>query len=290
MMCMSESTTPPLGELGVWRRGPDIDVALASQLDVLGYGALWIGSSPAADLEQAESLIAGTASITVATGIVNIWSADPAELAASFRRIESRYPGRLLLGIGVGHPEAQGERARAPYSAMVDYLDVLDDAGVPRSSLVLAALGPRMLRLARDRTAGAHPYLVTSGYTGQARETLGAGPLLAPEQRIVLRSDAEEARAVGRPSLANYLRMSNYLRNFERLGFGEDDFAEGGSDALVDALVVYGTDAEVVAGLRAHLDAGADHVAAQLITASGDDTDQQYGRLARAFGLSPRRA
>ncbi len=290
MMDMPESTTPPLGELGVWRRGPDIDVALAARLDALGYGALWIGSSPAADLEQAESLIAGTTSITVATGIVNIWTADAAELAASFHRIESRHPGRLLLGIGVGHPEAQGERARAPYSAMVDYLDVLDDAGVPRSSVVLAALGPRMLRLARDRTAGAHPYLVTAGYTRQAREALGSGPLLAPEQRVVLRSDAAEARAVGRPSLANYLTMSNYLHNFERLGFGGDDFTEGGSDPLVDTLVVYGTDAAVAAGLRAHLDAGADHVAAQLVTAPGDDTNEQYARLARAFGLSPRGA
>ncbi len=285
---MAEVSVPEIGELGVWRRGSEVDPALAQHVETLGYGAVWVGGSPPADLAHVEELVAATRQIVVATGIVNIWVASAREVAESFHRIEERHPGRLLLGIGAGHPEAQGEQARRPYAAMVRYLDELESAGVPSTRIVLAALGPRMLRLARDRSAGAHPYLVTPAHTGQARALLGPDRLLAPEQRLVLRADPSEAMRIGKPSLTSYLAMSNYHRNLRRLGFDDAELEGSGSDALADALIAHGTDEKVAARLREHLDAGADHVAAQVLTGGGDDVGEAYTRLARAFGLSPR--
>jgi probable F420-dependent oxidoreductase len=157
---------------------------------------------------------------------------------------------------------------------------------VPSAELALAALGPRMLALAAERTAGAHPYLVTPAHTAAAREIMGAAPLLAPEQRVVLRSDPDAARAIGRPTVATpYLGLVNYRKNLERLGFGEADLAGDGSDRLIDELVVYGDDATIERRLRAHLEAGANHVAVQLVLAPDDDVEESYSRLARLLGL-----
>jgi probable F420-dependent oxidoreductase len=275
-----------LGQFGVWAaRVPDAP-ELARHLENLGFGAYWIGGSPGGDLTEVQELLAATSHLHVATGIVNIWKDDAAPIAAAFDRIASRHPGRFLLGVGVGHPEAVGRDYAHPYEALQSYLSELDEAGVPRSSVVLAALGPKVLALAGDRTAGAHPYLTTPQHTASARQIMGPDALLAPEQRVVLEADPDTARAIGRPSLELYLGLRNYVNNWRRLGFTEEDFADGGSDALVDALVVYGTDDVVAARLREHLAAGADHVAVQLLGGSPGDRAEQYARLAKALELS----
>jgi probable F420-dependent oxidoreductase len=284
---MTTSWTDQLGPFGTWRGGSNLDGALAAHIEGLGFGSLWVGGSPTDDLTQIESLLDATERITIATGIVNIWNTDPAAVARSYHRIVARHPDRFTLGVGVGHPERDGqEGASRPYEPLVRYLDALDEGGVPRDRLVLAALGPRVLRLAADRTKGAHPYLVTPDFTRQAREAVGTA-LLAPEQRVALSSDPDAARAAGRASLQNYLTMSNYLANFRRMGFDDSDFAGEGSDRLVDGLVVTGDDDTIASRLRAHLDAGADHVAVQLLLPPGDDVYVGYRRLADILGLSP---
>jgi probable F420-dependent oxidoreductase len=252
------------GRYGIWAGGAQLTPELATTIEQLGYGAVWIGGSPPADLELAESLLAATDRLVVATGIVNMWGSPAAEVATSYLRIADRYPDRFLLGVGIGHPEATGEY-RNPYATIVSYLDELDAGGVPVEGRALAALGPKVLALARDRTAGAHPYLTTPQHTREAREILGAGKLLAPEQKVVLDTDVRRARALGREKVRNpYLKLSNYRRNLLRLGFTEEDL-DTASDALVDALVIHGDASAVAAGLTAHLEAGADHVCAQIL-------------------------
>ncbi len=254
-----------LGRVGVWRPERQLNPELAAELERLGYGAIWVGSSPGGDLGAVERLLDATERIVVATGIVNIWQDDAATIAAAYQRITGRYPGRFLLGIGVGHPEVT-QAYRQPYAALVRYLDELDEGGVPADGRVLAALGPMVLRLAAERALGAHPYLVTPPFTRQARGLLGDGPLLAPEQKVVLEPDPERARAIARPAVRDpYLSLSNYLASLHRQGWTDADLADGGSDRLIDALVVHG-DAETIArGVAAHLDAGADHVAVQAL-------------------------
>ena len=283
---MTEHAAEHLGRFGVWRTASQVTPELAAWIEELGFGALWLGGSPGGDLMQAERLLDATASLTVATGIVNIWQSDASEVAASFARVQARYPGRFLLGVGAGHREAIQQYAR-PYETLASYVDVLLGHGVPRTDLVLAALGPRVLRLAARRAAGAHPYLVTPGYTRQARAILGAGPLLAPEHKVVLDADPERARAIGRARVqAPYLGLVNYTNNLRRLGWGDDDLSGGGSDALIDALVLHGSVSNVAAGLRRHRDAGADHVVIQLLTRDDDRfLIGGYQALAGALGL-----
>jgi probable F420-dependent oxidoreductase len=272
--------TRGLGRFGIWARGDRLSPELVSELEALGYGAVWVGGSPPADLAGPERLLDATDELVVATGIVNIWRSPADEVARSYHRIVQRHPGRFLLGIGVGHPEATGDRYRRPYEALVAYLDVLDAAGVPKDDLALAALGPKVLRLAAERTAGAHPYLTTPEHSRAARELLGAGPLVAPEQHVVLDVDPRRARALARSALASYLQMVNYRNSWRRLGFADADLADGGSDALVDALVAHGDEAGVAARLREHLDVGADHVCLQLLVGRGADPLPGYRRLA----------
>ncbi|HYZ54031.1 MAG TPA: LLM class F420-dependent oxidoreductase [Streptosporangiaceae bacterium] len=275
-----------LGRFGVFRRNTALSPELAATLEELGYGAIWVGGSPDGDLREIEELLDATSTIPVATGIVNIWKDGPREVAASYHRIEERHPGRFLLGIGVGHPEATGARYTKPYAALVDYLDELDAAGVPVQRRVLAALGPRVLKLSAERSAGAHPYLVTPEHTRRARDILGPGPLLAPEQKVVLETDPARARAIARPAVEKpYLGLVNYTNNLRTLGFGDGDLADGGSDRLIDALAIHGDTAAVTAGLTAHLEAGADHVSVNLITAQGDDPVAGFTALA---GVLPR--
>jgi probable F420-dependent oxidoreductase len=254
-----------LGRIGIWRQATGLSPELAAEVETLGYGTIWIGSSPDGDLRLAEELLDATNRIAVATGIVNVWKDDAATVGASYHRIAARHPDRFLLGLGIGHPEATKEY-RQPYATLVSYLDELDDLGVPVEARVLAALGPKVLELAARRTAGAHPYLVTPEYTRQARQLLGAGPLLAPEQKVVLDTDPERARAIGRPRVQRpYLGLSNYLANLRRLGWSDADLADGGSDRLIDALVLHGDAETIGSGITAHLDAGADHVAIQVL-------------------------
>jgi probable F420-dependent oxidoreductase len=264
---MTEAARKPnIGRFGVFRRmamglvGPE----QAVEIEKLGYGAVWAGGSPAADLEFVEPILAVTETLTVATGIVNIWTAAAAPVAASYHRIEQAYPERFLLGIGAGHAEFI-QQYRKPYEALVDYLDELDSAGVPSSRRLLAALGPRVLKLAADRTAGAHPYLTTPKHTAEAREIIGPSALLVPEHKVVMSTDADEARAIGRQALDVYFDLRNWTNNWKRLGFTDDDVARPGSDRLIDALVAHGNSEQIARQLTEHLDAGADHVAVQVL-------------------------
>jgi probable F420-dependent oxidoreductase len=254
-----------LGRVGIWRHPSGLTAELVAEVEALGYGAIWVGGSPPGDLDVVERLLDTTDHVALATGIVNVWKDDAATVGASWHRITARHPGRFLLGIGIGHPEATQEY-RQPYATLVSYLDQLDELMVPAAARVLAALGPKVLRLSAERAAGAHPYLVTPEHTRRARQILGDGPLLAPEQKLVLETDPERARAIARPRVQRpYLGLVNYLTNLRKLGWTDADFADGGSDALIDALAVHG-DAEAIArGVTAHLEAGADHVAVQVL-------------------------
>jgi probable F420-dependent oxidoreductase len=275
-----------LGRFGIWRPAAQTTPELAARLEELGFGAVWLGGSPEGDLAIVDRLLSVTTSLIVGTSIVNIWKADAGTVATSYGRIQAAYPGRFVLGVGAGHPEATAHYAN-PYRALADYVDQLTDRRVPPEGIVLAALGPRVLRLAADRTAGAIPYLVPPEHTRQAREILGPDLLLAPENKVVLDPDPERARALGRRRVANpYLHLTNYTSNLRRLGFTDDDLADAGSDRLIDALVAHGTPDQVAAQLGAHLDEGADHVCVQLLTDAAADTLADYAELARGLGLT----
>lgn len=274
---------PDLGRFGSFGRG--VTPQQAKDIEALGYGAVWVGGSPPAELAWVEPLLEATTTLQVATGIVNIWTAPAGPVAESFHRIEAAYPGRFLLGIGVGHPEAHTEY-RKPYDALADYLTRLDEYGVPAGRRVVAALGPRVLKLSAERSAGAHPYLTTPEHTARARELIGPSAFLAPEHKVVLTADAEQARAVGRKALDIYFNLANYRNNWKRLGFTEDEITRPGSDRLVDALVAYGSVDRIAARLREHLDAGADHVPVQVLT-KDENLVSALAELAGPLGLKP---
>jgi probable F420-dependent oxidoreductase len=259
------SSAPSLGRFGSFGRG--VTPQQAKEIEALGYGAVWVGGSPPAELAWVEPILEATTTLQVGTGIVNIWTAAAKAVAESFHRIEKAYPGRFLLGIGVGHPEATTEY-RKPYDALTEYLDRLDDYGVPADRRVVAALGPRVLKLSAQRSAGALPYLTNPEHTAQARELMGPSALLAPEHKVVLTTDADKARAVGRKALHNYHNHPPSVSNSKRLGFTDADVAHPGSDRLVDEMVAYGTVDAIAARLKEHLDAGADHVGVQVLTSS----------------------
>ena len=271
--------TTALGTLGVWQFTPKATPELAAEAEQQGYGTFWIGGSPTGSLEQVEPLLDATERITVTTGIVNMWTDDAATVAASYHRLEGKHPGRFVLGVGIGHPEAVSEY-RSPYDKIVEYLDQLDGAGVPAERRILAALGPKVLELSAGRCAGAHPYLTTPEHTASARKILGPDALLAPEHKVVLDIDVERARALGRKMLKRYLPLVNYAQNLLRTGFSEDDLADGGSDRLVDALVLHGDTETVARGLREHLEAGADHICIQVL---GGHLPAAYQELAAAL-------
>jgi probable F420-dependent oxidoreductase len=262
-MTDSVSLKPDLGRFGVWTFGtPKPEQAV--EIEKLGYGALWIGGSPAGDLNYVEPILEQTETLQVATGIVNVWTAPAQEVAEAYHRVEDAYPGRFLLGIGIGHPEHTDEY-RKPYDVLVEYLDVLDAAKVPTSRRVVAALGPKVLKLSAQRSAGAHPYLTTPEHTGSARELVGPTVFLAPEHKVVLTTDVDEAREIGRKTVDFYLNLSNYVNNWKRLGFTDKDVAKPGSDRLIDGVIAYGTPDDIAARLNQHLEAGADHVTIQVL-------------------------
>lgn len=288
-----------LGRFGVWSSGLRSDdparrqeiTDAAQALDELGYGAAWLGASPS--VTHALPLLNATSRLTVATGILSIWEHEPSDVAEQYAGVNADHGGRFLLGLGVSH-HALAERYQRPYSAMRAFLTGLDDAPspVPAGGRVLAALGPRMLELARDRAAGAHPYLVTPEHTAQARDLLGDGPVLAPELKVVLDTDTDRARARARARdyLAMYLSLPNYTASLRRLGFAEEDFAGGGSDRLLDAVFAIG-DAETIR-VRADdfLDAGADHIALQVVSEDprSDIPLGAWRALAEVLPLTPR--
>lgn len=276
------SSGPNLGRFGSFRtrRHPQ----QATEIEALGYGAVWVGGSPPAALSWVEPILQATTTLCVATGIVNIWSAPAQRVAESFHRIEAAYPGRFLLGIGVGHAEMISEY-RKPYNALVEYLDRLDDYGVPANRRVVAALGPRVLGLSARRSAGAHPYLTTPEHTARARELIGPSAFLAPEHKVVLTTDSARARTVGRQALDMYFNLANYRNNWKRLGFTDDEVSRPGSDRLVDAVVAYGTPDAIAARLNEHLLAGADHVPIQVLT-EDDNLVSALTELAKPLRLT----
>ena len=283
-----------LGGTGVWtwqlRFGDAGEIAdAAAELDDLGYSAIWIPDVSGDVLSAVEVLLQATDRVTVATGILNVWLNDAAEVAARRATWSAAWQARALLGIGISHAPFidrldKGKWDR-PVARMRDYLADLDRAPVPvpRDARVLAALGPRMLTLARDAAGGAHPYLVTPEHTATARSLLGSDRLLAPEQAVVLETDVDAARAVARNHLAGYLRLPNYVNNLRRLGFGDDDVAAPGSDRLVDAIVAHGDVDAVAARVRAHRDAGADHVCIQVLRADNAMALDEWRTLAPAL-------
>jgi probable F420-dependent oxidoreductase len=285
---VTEQLRDRLGRYGIWRTNSQVTPELAAEIERAGYGALWLGSSPGGDLAQVEELLGATSSLMLGTSIVNIWKDGPHEVARSFARVDGRYPGRFVLGVGAGHPEATQQYDK-PYQALAAYVGALLGDGVRQDALVLAALGPKVLRLARDRTAGAIPYLVPPQHTRQARDILGPEPLLAPEHKVVLDADPARARALGRARVSTpYLGMVNYTSNLRRLGWTDDDLRDGGSNALIDALVAHGAPDQVVSQLNRHLEAGADQVVIQLLTEPGADPVPGYRDLAQALSLQPR--
>jgi probable F420-dependent oxidoreductase len=271
-----------LGKFGSFGRGVTPDEA--KEIEALGYGAVWVGGSPPAELEWVEPILEKTTTLKVATGIVNIWTAAAGPVSESFHRIEKAYPGRFLLGIGVGHPEAHTEY-RKPIDALNDYLDKLDEYGVPKNRRVVAALGPKVLKLSAERSAGAHPYLTTPEHTAQAREIMGPSAFLAPEHKAILTTDTDRAREVGRKALAIYLNLTNYVSNWKRLGFTDDDVKPPGSDKLVDATVAYGTAEQIAKRLNEHIAAGANHVPVQILGRQ-DQLIPALAELAGPLGLT----
>jgi probable F420-dependent oxidoreductase len=279
----------PTGAIGIWspqlREGDARDVAeAAAELEEIGFGTIWVPGREHDDLEQRlHLLLSSTQRITVATGIVSIWTHPASPTAAMHARLTSEFPARFLLGLGVSHGPAVGDEYRKPLTAMVRYLDALDaaDPPVPRTERVLAALAPRMLALARERALGSHPYLVTPEHTRSAREALGPDALLAPEQTVVLEEDPDAARAVARAWLVRYLQLPNYADNWLRIGFDRTDVEHGGSDRLVDALVAWGDADAIRAKVEAQRAAGADHVALQVVTSDPSQLPrEQWRRLA----------
>ncbi len=272
---------PPIGRVGVWSRelryhgdrGAARDAA--AELESLGYSALFIPDAGGDVFGACAEMLDATRSVPVLTGILNIWMHPASSVAAGAAALGPRF----VLGLGASHASLVGEdRYSRPLSTMRAYLDELDAAG--GGERFLAALGPRMLALARDRGIGAHPYLVTVAHTESARAVLGPDRLLAVEQGVVLARDREPARA----HVAPYLGLPNYVASFRRLGFGDADLADGGSDALVDALVAWGDEDAIAARVRAHLDAGADHVCIRVVDAVDDAPPvQSWRRLAPAL-------
>lgn len=261
-----------LGRIGVWTTYRQIGEEHAGEaarlVQELGFGTFWLGGSPR--LPSVRPLLEATDRLTVATGIVNVWSYEPADLAAEYPSLQSAFPDRLLVGIGIGHPEATSQYA-TPLAAMRAFLDGLDkaDSPLPRDGRCLAALGPKMLDLARDRARGSHTYFVPPAHTRAARERLGDGTLLAPELACVVDRDTESARAKARRYAKLYLGLRNYTSNLLRHGFTAEDIADGGSDRLIDAVIPHGSAEEIAAVAREHLDAGADHVCLQPVGVSG---------------------
>ena len=260
------------GKVGVWttyrRIGEENAAAAATLAEQLGFGTFWLGGSPR--LPTVRPLLEASESLVVGTSIVNVWAYDPAELAAEYTALERDFPGRLMVGIGIGHPEATSHY-RKPLTAMREFLDGVDAAPepIPSDRRSLAALGPKMLDLSAERTLGALPYFVPVEHTADARRRLGVGPFLAPEIAVAVEAAHERGRSLAREYAASYLGLTNYTSNLLRYGFTEDDLRDGGSDRLIDAVVPHGSPEHLAAVVRAHFDAGADHVAIQAIGESG---------------------
>jgi probable F420-dependent oxidoreductase len=276
-----------LGRVGVWWSGSwrdpeDPERRVAAELESLGYGALWSSGRFDAGLSpHFETLLESTNRVPVASGIVSIWAGAPDDVGPAVAALEARFPGRFLLGLGTSHGPIVADYTR-PYSKMVAYLNALDALAtpVPPERRVLAALGPRMLELAAGRSAGAHPSFVPVEHTARARSILGPAPLLAPEVAVVLETDPGKARELARGYARTYLGLPNYTENLRTFGFGDNDIDDGGSNRLIDAVIPWGNAATLAAAVRAHHDAGADHVCVQVVAGRHGFPIDEYRALA----------
>jgi probable F420-dependent oxidoreductase len=261
-----------VGRIGVWTSYRPFGVERAGEAaalaEQLGYTAWWLGSSP--QVADVRPILDATSTLVAATGILNVWSSDPGETAAADADLRTQFPGRFMLGIGIGHPEATSDYRR-PLAAMRAFLDRLDASATPPpvDGRCLAALAPKMLDLAGSRTAGSHLYFVSIEHTRRARERLGSGKLVATEVACVVEGDPVRARAVAREYAALYLSLRNYTQTLLESGFGERDLAGGGSDRLIDTVIPHGSAEQIAEVVRAHLDAGADHVCLQPLGEEG---------------------
>lgn len=277
-----------LGRFGIWTSyralGEENAPEAASLIEDLGFGTVWLGGSP--QLPALRPLLAATERLVAATGILNVWQSDPARVAADYAALHAEFPGRVLLGIGIGHPEAQSQYAK-PLTAMRGFLDALDatPTPVPSDARCLAALAPKMLDLCAERTLGSHTYFVPVAHTRAVREQLGDGPLLAPELACVLDEDPSSARATARRYAEVYLGLTNYTNALRRSGFTDDDISGGGSDRLIDAVVPHGDAAALAAVAEEHITAGANHVCLQTVGVSGVPR-AEWTALAGALGIS----
>ena len=279
-----------LGRVGVWWSGTwrvegDESVSAAAELEALGFGAIWSsgGFNPGLSA-RFRRLLSSTRRVTVASGVVNIWRASPAEIATAVGELDAEYPGRFLLGIGTSHGPLIDHYSR-PFGHMVEYLDALDQAQPPVriDQRVLAALRPRMVELARDRSAGAHPYFVPVEHTARARDILGPGPILAPEVTVILEQDSAKARTLARGFTAGYLSLPNYANNLRTLGYDDLDFSGGGSDRLIDGVVAWGDVSHIARRVDEHIAAGADHVCVQVLSPDVGFPLKAYQELAPAL-------
>ncbi|MBA3263950.1 MAG: TIGR03620 family F420-dependent LLM class oxidoreductase [Thermoleophilaceae bacterium] len=269
-----------LGRVGIWRRHQD-GIGPLGEIEALGFQALWIGGSPS--LDQVEPFLEQSTTLTIATGVLNVWRHEPADVAAGHARLRSAFGDRFLLGVGVGHPEATSAYKK-PLTKMSEFFDGLDSADppVPKQERVTAALGPKMLELAAQRSLGTHPYFTAPEHTRFARERAGPDALVAPEVAVVVDPDRESARRTARAYAQTYLGLRNYVGNVLRFEFTERDIANGGSDRLIDAVIPHGSPDAIAEAVRAHLDVGADHVCLQAL---GDPAKllDDYRGLARVL-------
>jgi probable F420-dependent oxidoreductase len=262
---------------GIWsahlRFGDPGEVSeAAAELEELGYTALWIPDAGGDVFGAVERLLQATRSAVAATGVLNLWMHSPEETADAHDRLTRTHGDRFLVGIGVSNAAlvdaiTEPGRFRKPLAAAAAFLDALDSAPtpLPRDATVLAAISPKMLEIARIRTAGVHPFNVTPEHTALTRQALGPSALLMPEQMVIVTTDPDRAHAISRETLSYYLPFSNYTNNLRRIGFGDEDFADGGSNRLIDALVAWGSPDDIAARVREHRDAGANHVCVQVL-------------------------
>jgi probable F420-dependent oxidoreductase len=286
-----------LGRVGVWlaslRLAPvDEERRAVRRIEELGYGSIWCGEGIGGKEAFAHQsvLLAATHHIITGTGIANVWARHPATMQGGAATVGAAYPGRFVLGVGISHApmvERSGQAYQTPLAHMDHYLAAMDAAAPEAPALgapvprVLAALRPKMLALARERSDGAHPYFVPTSHTALARQALGADRLLIPEQAVVLTTDADEGRRTARAHMATYLQLPNYVNNLKHLGYTDQDISGGGSDRLVDAIVAWGNEADIAKRVTEHIDAGADHVLLQPL-GSLDEAVRQLEALAPA--------
>jgi probable F420-dependent oxidoreductase len=271
-----------LGQIGIWQsRNKGAAEVIVPAVEELGYGALWLGGSPS--VEQALVYVEAGKTLPIVTSILNVWQHDPADVARDHHRLVRDHPDRFILGIGIGHPEATSDYTR-PLKTMREFFDGLDqaDTPVPKDQRLAAALGPNMLDLSAERSLGTNPYFVDVQHTRFARERLGPDALVATEVAVVVEADPETARKHAREFAERYLQMSNYTSNLLRFGYTEDDLADGGSDRLIDAVIPHGTPEQVAEAVRAHLEAGADHVCLQPL-GHGAEPLEDFAKLAKVL-------